>query len=195
MNLRDRFLLKETRHLYSDPSVVRQLSDRLLELIPPEQEIVIVCIGTDRSTGDAFGPLVGSMVADQNLKNFTVYGTLAEPVHALNLKEKLEQIRKKHVQPFIIAVDACLGKSTSIGMITVAKGAISPGAAMQKDLPKVGDVAVSGIVNVGGFMEYFVLQNTRLHTVIEMAARLSQVFRRVDTKLKLRNGTVVFTNI
>ncbi|GGC94943.1 hypothetical protein GCM10007216_27080 [Thalassobacillus devorans] len=186
MNLRDRFLHKETRYLYSDPFVVPEMSERLLDLLPQEREIVVVCIGTDRSTGDSFGPVAGSMIRDNNPKHFSVYGTLPEPVHALNLKDTLDAIRAKYTRPFIIAVDACLGKTSSIGILSVSKGSLAPGAALKKDLPKVGDVSISGIVNVGGFMEYFVLQNTRLHTVIEMASQVSQVFHRVDLELQLR---------
>jgi len=40
---------------------------------------------------------------------------------------------------------------------------------VNKDLPPVGDIHMTGIVNVGGFMEYFVLQNTRLNLVVKMA--------------------------
>jgi len=36
-------------------------------------------------------------------------------------------------------------------------------------LPPVGDMHITGIVNVGGFMEYFVLQNTRLSLVMKMS--------------------------
>ena len=46
---------------------------------------------------------------------------------------------------------------------------MKPGAGVNKDLPPVGDIHLTGIVNVGGFMEYFVLQNTRLSIVFHMA--------------------------
>jgi|GEM_PF-2945695 len=36
---------------------------------------VILCIGTDRSTGDALGPLVGTMLSQHSLRA-AVYGTL-----------------------------------------------------------------------------------------------------------------------
>ncbi|MNR60409.1 hypothetical protein D3C85_1818810 [compost metagenome] len=45
---------------------------------------------------------------------------------------------------------------------------------MNKDLPPVGDIHMTGIVNVGGFMEYFVLQNTRLQLVIRMSEIIAQ---------------------
>ena len=45
---------------------------------------------------------------------------------------------------------------------------------MQKSLPEVGDVHINGIVNVSGFMEYFVLQNTRLNLVMSMSNVLAE---------------------
>jgi putative sporulation protein YyaC len=136
-------------------------------------DIVVVCIGTDRSTGDALGPIVGSKLQKLFPKRMTVYGTLDDPVHAMNLEETLSLIKKTHRFPFIIAIDACLGELKSVGMVTLANGPLKPGAGVQKKLPEVGDLHMTGIVNVGGFMEYFVLQNTRLSIVMRMADKIA----------------------
>jgi putative sporulation protein YyaC len=57
----------------------------------------------------------------------------------------------------------------SVGWIQLGLGPLKPGAGVNKNLPEVGQVHVTGIVNVAGFMEYFVLQNTRLGVVMKMA--------------------------
>jgi putative sporulation protein YyaC len=132
-------------------------------------EIVLVCIGTDRSIGDALGPLIGTQLAETAGHRFTVLGTLDNPVHASNLEDTLSWVQSAYRQPFVIAVDACLGRAESVGMLTVGKGSLKPGAGVNKTLPPVGQVYLTGIVNVGGFMEYFVLQNTRLSLVMRMA--------------------------
>lgn len=144
------------------------LRDLMQEAAEQGKEIVIVCIGTDRSTGDALGPLTGSKLRTLHLYPH-VYGTLDEPVHATNLSETIQQISASFTQPFIIAVDACLGKLENVGCISLGRGSLKPGAAVNKILPAVGDVYVTGIVNVGGFMEHMVLQSTRLSLVIKMA--------------------------
>lgn len=136
-------------------------------------DIVVLCIGTDRSTGDALGPIIGSKLNKLFPKQMTVYGTLDHPVHAVNLNETLTQIKNRHRLPYIVAVDACLGEMKHIGTVTLAQGPLKPGAAVQKRLPEVGDVHLTGIVNVGGFMEYFVLQNTRLALVMKMAEKIA----------------------
>lgn len=132
------------------------------------RELVFLCIGTDRATGDCLGPLVGSRLKSLSPSTF-VYGTLETPVHATNLQETLDEIFAIYTQPFIIAVDACLGNANRIGYINVRRGSLKPGTALNKTLPSVGDFHISAVVNVGGFFEHMVLQNTRLFIVSKMA--------------------------
>jgi len=158
-----------------DPSSKLKLETRLSALFASKQKrsAVILCIGTDRSTGDALGPLIGTHLSRLNLPQLHVYGTLDEPVHATNLAETIQLIQQRFVNPFVIAVDACLGRIDSIGCITLADGPLKPGAGVHKQLPEVGEAHLTGIVNVGGFMEYMVLQNTRLNLVWRMSENIS----------------------
>jgi len=163
---------------YQEPTAIQKLSHRfalLLREINPSlsRPVVVVGIGTDRSTGDCLGPLVGTKLAELRIKNLPVYGTIDDPVHASNLAKKIELIKKNHFNPLIVAVDASLGKYSSIGNITLAHGALKPGAGVNKNLPEVGEIHFTGIINVGGHMEYFVLQNTRLSLVMKMAQKIS----------------------
>lgn len=124
--------------------------------------IHFLCIGTDRSTGDALGPLVGTRLKELG---YNVTGTIDDPCHAENLGELATDIP---VEKIVIAIDACLGRPVSVGNIQVKKGSLAPGAGVGKDLGKYGEYSIQAIVNVGGFMEYFVLQNTRLSLVLKM---------------------------
>lgn len=166
-------LIKTKIHVEDPLAAVKlagELTMRLQKLsIAGERPKVLLCIGTDRSTGDCLGPLVGSKISNGQQDFFTVYGTLNKPVHASNLKEVLDEISLLYPEPFIIAVDACLGKLENIGCISLGNGSLLPGASVNKDLPPVGHIHITGIVNVGGFMEYFVLQNTRLNLVMRIA--------------------------
>ncbi len=83
----------------------------------------------------------------------------------------------------MIAVDASLGKSASVGTITADTGSLKPGAALNKKLPEIGDIHLTGVVNIGGFMEYSILQNTRLSLVVAMAKRMSELLYRIDEQL------------
>lgn len=160
------------RVAYDDPAACIRLADRLtsyLNRMPPGKRLAVVCIGTDRSTGDALGPLAGHILSKFHSSAFDLYGTLENPVHAMNLNETLERIRKEIRDPYIIGIDACLGKPDSIGIIRLAEGPILPGSGVHKELPPVGDIHMAAVVNAGGSMEYLVLQSTRLQLVMRMA--------------------------
>ncbi|RUS48793.1 spore protease YyaC [Cohnella sp. AR92] len=166
---------------YNEPAVLTRLTQRLesqLEPLPHDRRIVVVCVGTDRSTGDSLGPLVGSSLSREGQPLYDLYGTLDDPVHAMNLSDTLERIARTIPHPYIIAVDACLGQVSSVGCIQFGTGPVRPGAGVNKDLPPVGDIHLTGIVNVGGFMEYFVLQNTRLNLVMKMSDIIAAAIRQ-----------------
>lgn len=145
-------------------------------LFPIDREIVWVCVGTDRSTGDSLGPFVGTMLTEAGVPN--VYGTLDHPVHAFNLAETLERIEEAHPGACVVGIDACLGKAKSVGSMKLRDGALKPGTGVDKVLPSVGDYNIIGVVNVGGFMEYLVLQNTSLSLVIQMAKSITDFILR-----------------
>ncbi|MBZ4662530.1 MAG: yyaC [Caloramator sp.] len=147
-----------------------KLIDLILENDIYNKNLVILCIGTDRSTGDCLGPLVGYKLNKLSLnKRVDIYGTLNNPVHAKNLDEHINLIYNTTKNPFILAIDASLGKSENIGNINLIKGPVYPGAGVNKKLQPVGDISITGIVNSSGYMEYIVLQNTRLSIVMKMA--------------------------
>ena len=165
----------DTRVYMDDLQAATRVGSGLFNLIQAEKpnstfyEVIILCIGTDRSTGDCLGPLIGSKLKQERNFPYHVYGTLDFPVHASNLADYLKEIKEKHHNPIVVALDACLGKVDSVGYINLRKGSLKPGAGVNKTLPPVGDIHITGVVNVGGFMEYFVLQNTRLSVVMKMA--------------------------
>lgn len=133
------------------------------------KNLIFLCIGTDRSTGDSLGPLIGYKLEKMYYDNIIVYGTLDDPVHAKNLTAKISEINSLYEKPFIIAIDACLGHQENIGNLNIQNGPIYPGAGVNKNLLPIGNINITGVVNAGGYMEYLVLQNTRLNLVMKMA--------------------------
>ncbi|TZE80843.1 spore protease YyaC [Calorimonas adulescens] len=147
----------------------RYISDKNLN------DLVFLCIGTDRSTGDSLGPLIGYELTlfPHICKECRIYGTLENPVHAQNIKEITSMIFKTMDNPFVIAIDASLGSVSNVGKIIIDEGPLKPGAGVNKNLDPVGDLRITGVVNVSGFMEFSVLQNTRLSMVMNMAKVIS----------------------
>jgi putative sporulation protein YyaC len=165
----------KTQISHDDVHASEYLAAELLASIPAmtTRPIVFICIGTDRSTGDSLGPLIGTLLEEKRPQDFYVYGTLDEPIHAVNLEERLNEVMTRHDNPYIIGIDACLGRMKNVGTIQVGNGPVKPGAGVNKQLPAVGDIHITGIVNVSGFMEFFVLQNTRLNLVMKMAKTIA----------------------
>ncbi|MBP2034003.1 putative sporulation protein YyaC [Clostridium algifaecis] len=156
-------------------SVLRDtLSTIIYPIIKSGKTIIILCIGTDRSTGDSLGPLVGDKLKFLVRDRIHIYGNLKTPVHAKNLTEVINEINLKYENNYIIAIDACLGKLQNVGKIMIEKKPLHPGSAVNKSLPTVGDLSITGIVNISGTMEFMVLQNTRLFIVMQLAEIISR---------------------
>lgn len=186
MNLKNRLSIQSNhfRANYKEPDVVKTLSDQIFPWFPLKaNNYIAIFIGTDRSTGDALGPLAGTYFEEMRPRNLHVYGTVHDPVHAVNLQESLCNIYKKYDKPYLIAIDACLGKSSSIGSIIAENKPLKPGLALNKQLPQVGNMNITGVVNVSGFMEHTVLQNTRLSLVMDMALEIAGILKQVDNQL------------
>lgn len=146
-------------------------SESLEKIEKPYNKIIFLCIGTDRSTGDSYGPIVGSMLKERlSNENIEIYGTIHEPVHAMNLSRKLKNIDCKN--NLVIAVDAMVGDLHQVGKIYIENKSIKPGSGMNKNLGEVGDIGIKGIVNISGLngdISFHILQNTRLSVVYDLA--------------------------
>jgi len=176
----------------SQPNALYQFSQAfyqyLIDSKQPHQPVILLCIGTDRATGDSLGPLIGYKLKSLHYADVFVYGTLDNPVHAKNLEQTIESIEQQHKDPFIIAMDACLGKMEHIGIVTVGEGSIKPGAGVNKDLSPVGHLFITGIVNFSGFMDILILQNTRLSVVMKMAELIAFGIRHALWKYQTQKG-------
>ena len=138
-----------------------------------DSNTVIVCIGTDKCIGDCLGPLVGSILIE-NFFPLPVYGTLSEPIHALNINERLKQIKELHPIANIIGIDACLGNKEDIGEIRIRDYAIHPGKGVGKELPEVGIASVIGIVDSSENADLFFSRSIRLSFIMDMAKIISR---------------------
>ncbi|ALS22139.1 spore protease YyaC [Paenibacillus naphthalenovorans] len=145
----------------------QELTEAMKDLIPKNittNDVHFICIGTDRSTGDSLSPMIGTELSRLGYK---VDGNLETPVHAMNINEYVEKLPKDKT---IIAIGSVLGKLENVEKIQFSKGGHRTGAGVGREgLPIVGDYSIGGIVNVSGYMEYFVLQNTRLAVVNKLS--------------------------
>lgn len=151
---------------------------------------VILCIGSDLSVGDSLGPVTGTKLKEKltGLSCF-VYGTLAKPITAHEVKYMNEFLKQTHPDCPVIAVDAAVGLSGDIGLIKIARRAIKPGSGANKKLSKVGDVSVMGIVAERSVFNYSLFSATRLNIIYKMAEIISEGISNYILQ-SLQNSTV-----
>lgn len=180
-----------------------ELSSYLREAVTMQRPVVFLCIGSDRATGDSLGPFIGQQLLENRLRkakkeepsrsshslfrsfllpskpasrgSSLVFGTLHTPVHAVNLAQTISHIYSHFKNPYLVAIDAALGARNHIGAVTLASGSLLPGIGVNKQLPSVGDVHITGIVNtLDCDNRNRVLQTTHLSTVVDLSAFVSQ---------------------
>ncbi|MCQ6558828.1 spore protease YyaC [Paenibacillus mendelii] len=133
---------------------------------PDRSSLVVVCIGTDRSTGDSFGPWIGTMLQERGWAN--VIGTLGQPCDADHYEAAVAGILPGHT---VIAIDACLGKPGGVGGFLVAEGPLYPAQATGKRLPPIGHYSIAGVVAPYSARSYWSLQRASLREIITMAGQ------------------------
>lgn len=152
----------------SNHKSIEYLTNHFRSFLKFNQEIVIVCIGTDRLIPDSLGPMVGTILS-QKLDKIKVIGTLEAPLHALNMRRRIKAEMKKNA--VTIAIDA--NKGDRIGEIQIVNRPISPGKGFLKDLPLIGHISILGTTWEKGFEQNIYDHKIRLGEVYKMARIIS----------------------
>lgn len=131
---------------------------------------VIICIGSDLSVGDSLGPLTGTKIKQRLAGlNCFVYGTLAKPITAHEVKYINNFLKNTHPSCPIIAIDAAVGVSGDVGLIKISKNGVRPGSGANKKLNKIGDASIMGVVAEKSILNYSLFSSTRLNIVNKMS--------------------------
>ena len=105
------------------------------------KDTIIVCVGTRKVWWDKLAPMVGTLLKNNGFP-LEVMGTMEDNVHAINLKDRVENIEKGRN---IIAIDSAVGNKYAIGQVKVGDVPLHPGAGVEKELISVGDCSILGI--------------------------------------------------
>lgn len=129
--------------------------------------MAIVCVGTDKCIVDCLGPLIGTMLTKNNIC-IDVYGTLEKPVHGMNMAERLREIEQNNYS-LVIAIDAYLSNKKKQGTIEIREKPLTPGKGTGKSLPEIGDISIIGVMDTSDKDFNDLVQDTRLSMVYAMA--------------------------
>jgi putative sporulation protein YyaC len=144
-------------------------------LLKQSKEMVVVCIGTENVTSDSLGPRVGSLLNENLTMPIFVYGMQGANIDAKNLNTAVDVIKRLHPNTPLLVVDAAVGEQWQVGKVQLTNGDIAPGAATNKQLTRVGDVSIVGIVGNKSMEDFY--DNTIEKTIL--VEKLSQFIATV----------------
>ena len=141
-------------------------------------EIAFLCVGTDRITGDCFGPLVGTKLTNllekDNFSNINVYGNLQNNINYTNIDKVVKKINDNTC---IVVIDSALSKKENIGKIIVSNKKTILGKGLNKNKIEIGDISVKCVVakdyKIPNY-NFKVLQNISLNAVMSLANIVSE---------------------
>ena len=170
---------------YSSQSDFTALADTLLKKLRLFKTLpVILCIGSDRITGDCLGPLCGHLLVNVYNTPCYVYGNLNFPITAHNLQTTLDFIKIRHANQKIWAIDASIGKPKDVGLIRLTTG-IYPGSFAGHRLPKSGSLGISACVASDNTNDF---QTAKLGYVYNLANNIAQALNKsIRIHISLQN--------
>ncbi len=109
-------------------------------------DFVILCIGSDKISGDSLGPLVGGILREEYSLPCPVYGTENAPVNGVNLHEYRNMLEQYHSDSIVIAIDAAVGSQSELGIVKLRGGGIRAGGAINSPHKTLGSIGILGVV-------------------------------------------------
>jgi putative sporulation protein YyaC len=151
---------------------LEELFERIKSEGGTRESLLFLCIGTDRSSGDAFGPLTGTLLSEAGFTR--VIGTLERPCDADTWNSRMAELEacRRNGNCVVVALDACLGTAFITGMFVISDGPLEAGRSMKRGFVPVGDYSIAAVVNENRANPYSVLQNTPLSRVLSMSRQV-----------------------
>lgn len=137
------------------------------------QDIIILCVGSDKVIGDSLGPVVGDMLINDLNIGAVVYGRTGANVNSVNIARYDKFIKRYHKNAFIIAVDACLGQQNDIGKIKMKNDGVAAGLAVGRTDIRVGNLGFVGVVGAISSDNMDALRRVDCDIIVKLAATIA----------------------
>jgi len=159
---------------FNNRCAVNGIACALTSLIGAKRAPVIVCIGSDRISGDSLGPITGSMLKKKLfLPQIFVLGCLEKTITAKEVNYLNNFIKETLRDRLVICVDSAVGAFSDVGAIKISDSPLIPGSGINKKLAKVGDVSIQGVVTEKGMLCKTALSEVRMNMVYKMSDIIS----------------------
>ena len=139
-------------------------------LIRNEKEpIVFMCVGSDKVVGDSLAPIVGEYLTKKFKIKAYVYGSLKNPITAINVLSAYNYIKVKHPKSKLIIIDATLSDEENINFVRLENNGIIPAGYFKNGNKIMGDISILGIVGSNILTDKTFISGVRINSVINIA--------------------------
>lgn len=152
------------------------------------KDIVFLCFGSEKHLGDSVGPLIGTKLKENGVKN--VYGDLKGNLTAEIIKEEVPKILSRYKDPFVVCIDACGVEKNDIGKIFYLNEPLRPASAMYEDLGVYGDYSIQlGTFDGNSILRLTEIYISSLNLILTLADKLLSDLLPILTEVGLIDDT------
>ncbi len=125
--------------------------------------IIFLCIGTNRIIGDAFGPVVGTVLKDNLPKNnnVQVLGDLKQCITYDNINKNVQLITSNYQANLIIVLDSALSYKNDIGKVFIQNRGLKYAESLEKKNSVIGNISIKAVVGENKFNKLDNFQNLK----------------------------------
>ena len=148
--------------------------DNVLDIKDKNKNIIFFCIGTNRIVGDAFGPVVGSVLKRtfSNTEKIKVVGDLKNTVTYNNVSYYTGVLNNLYKNNLMIVIDSALANRAEIGKVFIQNRGLKYAESLKKHNTTIGNISIKAVVgeNVNNSIENFKnLNNVSIEKIKEMS--------------------------
>ncbi len=142
------------------------------------KNITFICIGTNLIIGDAFGPIVGSVLKNTiGKKNrIKIIGDLKNCITYNNIKDKIKNIKKMYSNDIIIVLDSAISHKSDIGKVFIQNRGLKYGESLKKENECIGDISIKAVVceqmydNISNFKNLTQVSENQIQNVCSLVS-------------------------
>lgn len=110
--------------------------------------LIFLCIGTNKVVGDCLGPFVGSYLKQTLGKNHNVriLGDLKNDITYDKIQYVVRSIKNEYKNSLIIVVDSALSSNENIGKVFVQNRGLRYAESLKKQNSVIGNISIKAVV-------------------------------------------------
>lgn len=122
--------------------------DNIINLKKINNNIVFLCIGTNKVTGDCFGPYVGTFLKKSfnEFQNIKIIGDLNNDITYNEIKNLEKIIENECKNSLIIVIDSALSDKENIGKVFVQNRGLKYAEGLRKQNNRIGNISIKAVV-------------------------------------------------